>query len=68
MLAQLGNTMLGTSPVQTMSVADAAIALSCSEDHVRGLIAQKLLPASRIGKRVVIRHSSIEDLLRRNQI
>jgi excisionase family DNA binding protein len=60
-----------TSPMilpLTLSVADAARELSCSDDHVRGLISRRQLPASRIGTRVIIRRDDLEELLVRSRI
>jgi excisionase family DNA binding protein len=67
MLAQLG-TLLGTSPIQTLSVAQVAEAMSVSEDTVRNLILTKSLPASRVKKRLVVFQSDVHDYLRRNRV
>jgi excisionase family DNA binding protein len=65
----LGKSLIGTqSPVYTMSVAQAAEAMSVSEDTVRNLILTKALPASRVKKRLVIFHSDIDNYLRRNRV
>jgi excisionase family DNA binding protein len=60
--------MTVTIPSLTLSVADAAFELSCSQDHVRTLIREGELPASRIGARIVIRREDLEELLLRNRL
>jgi excisionase family DNA binding protein len=55
-------------PTNCISVAQASELLGCSEDHIRGLISRRELEASRLGKRILIRHSALERLLDRNRI
>jgi excisionase family DNA binding protein len=61
-------TYAPVSNLHCASVASCAELLGVSEDHVRGLIAQGKLNAYRVGKRIVVKHSDLEDLLHRNKV
>ncbi len=53
----------------TMSIREAAAALSVSDDHLLNLIhKQRILPASRLGRRLVVRREDVEALLLRSRI
>lgn len=52
----------------TITVQEAAKALSVSDDHVRGLISRRELGAVRLGKRIVIPYDALQTLLQRNRI
>lgn len=54
--------------IASLSVAEAAHELSCSPDHVRKLISRSELPASRLGRRLVIRRSDVEAMLLQNRV
>ena len=57
--------MAPTIPMpSTLSVSQAAIALNSSEDHIRRLIADGILPAFRISPRkTLIKREDLEGLL-----
>jgi excisionase family DNA binding protein len=55
-------------PSLTLSVAECAWELACSEDFIRTLIARKQLPASKVGGRILIKREAVEQLLSRTQL
>jgi excisionase family DNA binding protein len=56
------------TPINCYSIADVAQRLDVSDETVREWIIAKKLRASKINKRVLIRHAELESLLARHEL